>query len=95
MNIEHNHTENGGSFFVQEADKITARLDYEVNKEAVIVLTHTEVTEEKQGNGLGEDLVKESVRFARKENKKIVAQCSFAKHVIDENKELQDVLASK
>jgi uncharacterized protein len=44
----------------------------------VLVLTHTEVEPELEGQGIGGDLVRASLEYARGEQLKVVPRCPFA-----------------
>jgi predicted GNAT family acetyltransferase len=44
----------------------------------VLVLTHTEVEPELQGQGIGGDLVRAGLEYARGEHLKVVPRCPFA-----------------
>ena len=62
-------------------------------KEGILEITHTEVSEEFGGKGLGKELVKAAVETARKEDLKIVSYCPYAKKIIEKTPEFKDVLA--
>ena len=57
------------------------------------IIDHTEVDEEYGGKGLGKDLVKAGVEYAREKNVKVIPLCPFAKKVIAKTPEFQDVLS--
>ena len=92
MKIQNKVNGSGGEFFIEENGKNIARMTYKKSGEDTIIIDHTEVDESLQGKGIGQDLVAEGVKFARKNNLKIVTQCTFAKKIVDENPEFQDVL---
>ena len=46
-------------------------------------IIHTEVSELYQGQGIARKLVENIVENAKKSNKKIIAECSYAKKVIE------------
>jgi predicted GNAT family acetyltransferase len=93
MEIQRSEDGNRGKFFIEENDRQLALMTYKKSGDGVITIDHTEVDSNFRGEGIGEDLVKEAVRFARENNLKIVATCPFAKKVIDETPEFQDILA--
>lgn len=45
-----------------------------------IIIDHTYVSEVLKGQGVGQQLVKKVMEYARQENKKIIALCPFAKN---------------
>lgn len=56
------------------------------------IIDHTAVNEGFNGRGIGKELVKAGVAFARKEAVKIMPLCPFAKRYFDSNPEIHDVL---
>ena len=93
MEINREESEGKGKFFIEENGKQLALMTYKKSGEGKIVIDHTEVDESLQGEGIGNDLVEAGVKFARENNLKIVPTCPFAKKVIDDVPEYQDVLA--
>ncbi|WP_341227414.1 GNAT family N-acetyltransferase [uncultured Arcticibacterium sp.] len=59
---------------------------------AKFIIDHTGVNEGFNGRGIGKELVKEGVAFARKENVKIMPLCPFAKSYFDKHPDIHDVL---
>ena len=45
------------------------------------------------GRGLGSQLVKFALDYAKSENKKIIASCSFVASYVDKHPEYQDLVA--
>jgi predicted GNAT family acetyltransferase len=82
-----------GQFYIGEAGKRTALLDYFVTTAGDMNITHTQVDEELSGQGVGKKLVAEAVSYARESGMKVIATCPFAQKVIDKTPEFQDVLA--
>lgn len=62
--------------FETTVDGHLAVVEYRLDGDA-IVFTHTEVPEALRGRGLASQLVSTAVAFARKENKRIVPECSY------------------
>ncbi|WP_185146974.1 GNAT family N-acetyltransferase [Chryseobacterium echinoideorum] len=56
------------------------------------IIDHTEVEEAYNGKGVGKEMLIKAVEFARKNNKKIIPLCPFAKATFQKNEDLQDVL---
>lgn len=94
MNIQRNETKDKGRFYIEENGKQLALMTYRKSGAGKITIDHTEVDDSLQGKGIGKDLVETGVKFARENNLKIVASCPFAKKVIDETPEFQDVLSA-
>lgn len=93
MKIEHEEKGRKGRFFINEEGERLAEIAYFDSAPGVISVYHTEVKPELRGEGIGEDLVAAVVDHARKNNLKIIATCEFAKKVIDETPEFQDIMA--
>ncbi len=93
MKIEHNINGKKGEFVIDQDGNHIAELQYFHSAVNEINIHHTEVDDSLAGKGVGRDLVKAAVVFAREEKLKIVPTCSYAKHVIDKTPEYQDVLA--
>jgi len=69
-------------------------MTYKKTGASVITIDHTEVDSNFRGKGLGVDLVKAGVKYARENHLKIIPTCVFAKKLIDLKPEFQDVLES-
>ena len=94
MEINREESEGKGKFFIEENGKQLALMTYKKSGEDKIVIDHTEVDESLKGKGVGKKLVAEGVNFTRENNLKIIAQCSFAKKIIEITPEFQDVLSA-
>lgn len=73
MTVTHNEEQ---SRFEAAVEDGLARLDY-TRKDQVLVLRHTEVPPAAQGEGVGGDLVRFALDYARAEGMKIVPRCPF------------------
>lgn len=47
-------------------------------------IIHTEVNESFQGQGIAKELVLEVIKNAKKEEKKVIADCSYAKKILEQ-----------
>ena len=93
MEIRHETIKKKGVFSIDENGKRRAELKYFHSSPGEITIYHTEVDESLRGEGIGEDMIEAVVKYARENQLKIVPKCPFAKHVIDEQPDFQDVLA--
>ena len=74
MNIVHNKGE--GFFIYGENKEILARLEYKRNGN-VLDFEHTIVSDKLKGQGIAQKLLDEAVNYARKNNFKVQAVCSY------------------
>lgn len=74
-------------------DNPQAEISFQSQGDNHIIIDHTGVPDELGGQGLGSQLVKSVVDYARDNNLKVSATCSFAKSVIEKKPEFQDVYA--
>ncbi|MFT7352757.1 MAG: putative GNAT family acetyltransferase [Flavobacterium sp.] len=86
------NNDKSGIFYIEKENKTSGKLTFTYKAANKIVIDHTEVDNSQNGKGFGKDLVKNAVDFAREKNLKIIPQCSFAKSVIENTPEFQDVL---
>jgi uncharacterized protein len=95
MLIQHKHSDTKGVFFVpgeDEEDGYLAELVYMKKGDGNIIVEHTEVADEMQGQNVGYQLVSSVVEYARSKGLKITPMCSFARAVIEKKPEFQDVM---
>lgn len=92
MPIIQTDTEKGGSFKMYQNDTVAGELVYKWSGKTKIIIEHTGVNENFEGQGIGKKLVLAAVDFARKNSIKILPFCTYAKSVFDKNPEIHDVL---
>lgn len=88
--MEIKQTDNGakGAFYIETANVKLAEMTYLHEKPNKIIIDHTEVSETLKGQGIGYRLIDEAVSFMRKNNLKVVPNCTYAKAVF--NKKLEE-----
>jgi predicted GNAT family acetyltransferase len=91
MDIQHTQTERGGRFFTGDPAAPASLLSYRMAGTHKMIIDHTEVNEHK-GEGVGTHLVAAAVDYARQQDIKIMPVCSFAKVIMENNKEYEDIL---
>ncbi|WP_077247930.1 GNAT family N-acetyltransferase [Bacillus sp. FJAT-27986] len=84
-------------FYIAIGGNIVAQIEFvadeqEVSEQGSIIINHTLVANSYRGKGLGKALVNRVVLHARNENKYIKPVCPFAKMMLENKKEYQDVL---
>ncbi len=93
MKIQRQEHGQKGAFFIDEDGEWVAELTYVKSGDGEITIDHTEVDKNLRGDNIGEDLVAEAVKYARENKLKINATCPYAKKVLEEKPEYQDVLS--
>ncbi|SDY32581.1 GNAT family N-acetyltransferase [Hymenobacter psychrophilus] len=87
--IQH-HPEN--QEFTVSQDGHSAELSYSLPTEGVIDFTHTFVEEELRGQGIGDELAKASLAYARENNLKVRTTCSFMAGYVAQHPDYQDLV---
>ncbi len=68
-----------------DKDNLIGCCDF-IEKENVWNIVHTEVDKNYQGQGIAKQLVLEVISNARIQKKKVIADCSYAKKVLEKEK---------
>ncbi|MEG0283944.1 MAG: GNAT family N-acetyltransferase [Erysipelotrichales bacterium] len=79
-------------FYLEDNEVEIAEMTYSVAGEKMIIIDHTHVEETYKGQSLGRKLLDEVVAFARKEEKKIIPLCPYAKAQFEKDESIRDVL---
>ena len=77
--------------FEMDAGNDVAIVNYRLSP-GVLMLTHTEVPQEREGQGLGSTIVRGVLQIARARGLKVVPACGFVSAFIRKNPEFQDLL---
>ena len=70
-----------------------AFIDYILNNENIMFLTHTEVPKELEGKGIGRTLVQNSLEFLKENDYKLAPLCPFVAAYVKKNPEWKTILA--
>jgi predicted GNAT family acetyltransferase len=82
-----------GSFYVEEEGTVLAEMTYSMAGTELMIIDHTEVSDELKGKNVGYQLVKTAVEYARTNHIKILPLCPFANSVFKKKiQEFGDVL---
>jgi len=90
--VRREQTGHRGAFFIERGGKRLAEMTYSAAGKSMIIIDHTDVSDELRGTGASARLVEAAVQWARAEGKKIVPLCPFAKSVFDKTPIYRDVL---
>jgi predicted GNAT family acetyltransferase len=91
MTIEQSDSENKGSFYIKDENRIIAEMTYSKAGTDKIIIDHTDVSDKYRGKKLGEQLVHKAVEYARINKLKVMPLCPFAKRVFEKKSEYSDV----
>jgi predicted GNAT family acetyltransferase len=94
MQIQRDEHGRNGAFYIDEDGEWIAELTY-IRNNGVMTIDHTEIDEKLRGEGIGQDMVKAAVDYARESGLKIKPVCPYAKKVIERTPEFQDVLEER
>ena len=73
---------------------VKRRLDFlDTAHNGKFIIDHTEVDEAYGGKGLAKQLVYAGAEYARKNGKKVIPLCTYAKATFDKNQDLQEILS--
>lgn len=94
MEVKHHRGATNGVFYIEDNGKQIATMTYVFRNEKTFIIEHTVVNSAYEGKGLGKQLVKAAVNFARENNFRIIPLCPFAKAIFDRMPEFSDVLTT-
>ena len=78
-----------------DGEKLAGHIEYVVMENNVIDVIHTIVSEDYQGQGIAGKLFKELVTYVKTNNLKMIPTCSYIKHQIDKNPELNELTVNQ
>lgn len=92
--IEREERSGKGRYFAR-IDGVEAEMTYSLAGGHTLIIDHTGVPDALRGRGLGQVLVARAVEDARRERRRILPLCPFAKAQISRHPEWQDVLVEQ
>ncbi len=92
MIIQQFNEDKKGYFKAEENGLEAGRMTYTWAGTQLLIIDHTEVNPDFAGQGVGQKMVMEAVRFAREKQIKILPLCPFAMSVFKKTEEIRDVL---
>lgn len=91
--IKQNNNEKKGSFEIYFEGNKAGEMTYTWAGDDKFIIDHTEVSEAYSGKGLAKQLVYAGAEYAKKNGKKVIPLCTYAKSVFDKNEDIRDVLS--
>jgi predicted GNAT family acetyltransferase len=79
--------------YVVRLDGAEAEMTYSRAGAGLVIIDHTSVPNALRGRGIGEAMVARGIEDARREGKKVIPLCPYAKGRIERHPEWQDVLS--
>ena len=92
MEIQHQASEAGGSFYIDKEGERLAELVYRIHQPGILIAEHTEVSEALRGQQIGQKLVAALVNYALQNGSRIKALCPYAHAVMKKNAEYAKLL---
>ncbi len=94
MNLEIiiEETDSKGIAFIGDKNNTSAEMTWSLAGKELIIIDHTEVSDMLKGKNIGRKLLDKVVEHVRKQGKKILPLCPFAKSVFDKDSSFSDVL---
>jgi predicted GNAT family acetyltransferase len=93
IEIERSEEDGRGVFFFAKQGIRLAEMTYSRTDEKLVIIDHTEVSEQLQGLGVGRKLLNATVAWARETGTKIIPICPYAKAQFERDASIRDVLA--
>ena len=82
-----------GWFRAVESGDIIGTVTYQWTNDKLLEIDHTEVDQDREGEGIGSKLIEAVVNFAREKDVKIKPVCKFAKAILEGKEGMEDVIA--
>lgn len=90
--VNMNYIETSDAIRVMDGPRHAGEIAFAINGNGDIILDHTIVEPDYRGRGVGTELVRRIVELARRDRRKIVSMCPFARAVFARHPEYRDVL---
>jgi predicted GNAT family acetyltransferase len=93
LDIEHAEEDGRGAFFFAKQGIRLAEMTYSRAADQLVIIDHTEVSDQLQGMGVGRQLLNALITWARATGTKVIATCPYAKAQFERDASIRDVLA--
>lgn len=94
MKFQHINTKEDGFIRAIKDNIQVGIINYIWQDEEVIIVTHTKVPTQHEGQGIGKQLVMQIAQYATEHNLKIVPACPYVEVVLNRMPEYQSLLVS-
>lgn len=92
LTVQLSETPQKGRVYIGDANQPQAEMTFSKAGDGLIIIDHTEVSDELRGQGIGRKLLDVVVKLARTQGKKILPLCPYAKNVFGKDLAIRDVL---
>ncbi|EPF90635.1 N-acetyltransferase [Acinetobacter gyllenbergii] len=92
MSIQQTDDGKHGAFKLFEGEVLAGEMAYTWAGDSMLIIDHTDVSDQFRGQGVGHKLLKELIGFVRERQVKVIPLCPFAKSVFDKDLSIHDVL---
>lgn len=92
LNVMHRNAGHRGAFVIERDGVRLAAMTYSRTSPAMVLIDHTEVSDELRGQGAGRRLLDAMVAWARETHTTLVPVCPFAKAQFEKDAAIRDVL---
>ena len=92
MEILQKEANRKGTFIAYVHKTEAGKMTYTWAGDSKLIIDHTEVQPEFNGQGVGKKMLMKAIKMAREKNVKIMPLCPFVKSVFNKTPEIRDVL---
>jgi predicted GNAT family acetyltransferase len=92
MEIRHEEADGRGAFFIEREGQRLAEQTYRRTGPDRVVINHTEVQPNLQGQGIARRLLDRSVAWARETGTRVAVTCPYSKAQFEKDASIRDVL---
>lgn len=90
--IQFEEGDTSGRAFLKLDGETKAEMTFSKAGDSIIIIDHTEVSDDLRGQGVGRQLLDKVVAVVREQEKKVIPLCPYAKNVFDKDESIRDVL---
>ena len=87
MDIQLKRNNERGSFFIENDGRQVAEMTFTFRNNGIMSIDHTDVDESLKGQSVGKKLLDHAIAFAREQKLMIKPYCTFAKAMLERNRD--------